>query len=53
MVTDHDFFKELSEETLSFNQYSNMYFDPQFPYDSFTEFAYNDEVDSILQKKWF
>ena len=48
-LTDHELLKELSEETLSFNEYCNMYFDPQFPRDRFTEFAYNDEVYQNLQ----
>ena len=49
VLTDHEFLNDLSEETLSFNEYSNMYFDSQFPYDRFTELDYNDEVYQTLQ----
>ena len=49
MLTDHELLNELSEETFSFNEYCNMYFDPQFPRERFTEFAYNDDVYQNLQ----
>ena len=49
MLTDQEFLKELSEETLSFHDHSNMYFHLQLPCDSFTEFTYNDKVVSNFQ----
>ena len=45
MLTVHEFLKEQSEKTPSFNEYSDMYFYPRFPYDCLTQFAYNDKVE--------